>query len=128
MIRAYETGLLATLPAKKWWKRLDSNQRAVTNGFTVRHLRPLGHTSINLVPQEGIEPPHPAYKAGPLPLRIQGHIIWRHRWDSNPPDTDRQSAALPEDYYGLFFNVAPGRHPQVRLRNREKSVRTLYSL
>ena len=25
-----------------------------------------------LVPQEGIEPPHPAYKAGPLPLRIQG--------------------------------------------------------
>ena len=25
-----------------------------------------------LVPQEGIEPPHPDYKTGPLPLRIQG--------------------------------------------------------
>jgi hypothetical protein len=45
MLRAYETGLLATLPAKK------------------------------LVPQEGIEPPHPAYKTGPLPLRIQG-LYW----------------------------------------------------
>ncbi len=83
MIRAYETGLLATLPAKKWWKRLDSNQRAVTNGFTVRHLRPLSHTSINLVPQEGIEPPHPAYKTGPLPLRIQGQKNWRLVGESN---------------------------------------------
>ena len=27
-----------------------------------------------LVPQEGIEPPHPDYKTGPLPLRIQGQI------------------------------------------------------
>ena len=28
-----------------------------------------------LVPQEGIEPPHPAYKTGPLPLRIQGQKL-----------------------------------------------------
>ena len=28
-----------------------------------------------LVPQEGIEPPHPAYKTGPLPLRIQGRYL-----------------------------------------------------
>ena len=41
--------------------------------FTVWRFQPLTHTSINLVPQEGIEPPHPAYKTGPLPLRIQGH-------------------------------------------------------
>ena len=127
MIRAYETGLLATLPAKKidcveesnlvqalgaystfvsrtswcyhytirkiWWKRLDSNQRVVTNGFTVRHLRPLGHTSINLVPQEGIEPPHPAYKAGPLPLRIQGQKL-ATRGRIELPSTDRQSAIM----------------------------------
>ena len=26
-----------------------------------------------MVPQERIELPHPAYKTGPLPLRIQGH-------------------------------------------------------
>jgi hypothetical protein len=26
------------------------------------------------VPQAGIEPTHPAYKTGPLPLRIQGQI------------------------------------------------------
>ena len=29
----------------------------------------------NLVPQEGIEPPHPDYKTGPLPLRIQGQKL-----------------------------------------------------
>ena len=28
-----------------------------------------------MVPQDGIEPPHPAYKTGPLPLRIQGRLI-----------------------------------------------------
>lgn len=28
--------------------------------------------AILLVPQVGIEPTHPAYKTGPLPLRIQG--------------------------------------------------------
>jgi hypothetical protein len=34
------------------------------------------------VPQEGIEPPHPAYKTGPLPLRIQGQN-WSPMKDSN---------------------------------------------
>ena len=33
---------------------------------------PLHQTPENLVPQAGIEPTHPAYKTGPLPLRIQG--------------------------------------------------------
>jgi hypothetical protein len=28
----------------------------------------------DMVPQAGIEPTHPAYKTGPLPLRIQGHF------------------------------------------------------
>jgi len=32
-------------------------------------------TLRKLVPQEGIEPPHPDYKTGPLPLRIQGQIL-----------------------------------------------------
>lgn len=27
------------------------------------------------MPHDGIEPTHPAYKAGPLPLRIKGRII-----------------------------------------------------
>ena len=34
-------------------------------------MLPLHQRDI-LVPQDGIEPPHPAYKTGPLPLRIQG--------------------------------------------------------
>ena len=36
------------------------------------HVLPLSLIP-QLVPQDGIEPPHPAYKTGPLPLRIQGH-------------------------------------------------------
>jgi len=28
------------------------------------------------VPQERIELPHPDYKTGPLPLRIQGQNFW----------------------------------------------------
>ena len=36
----------------------------------------------------------------PLLLDHVADFVWRHRWDSNPPGTDRQSVALPEDYYG----------------------------
>ena len=36
---------LIYITEEKWWTLLDSNQRAVTSGFTVRHLRPLGQTS-----------------------------------------------------------------------------------
>ena len=45
-------------------------------------LARLRHTPNKLVPQEGIEPPHPAYKTGPLPLRIQG-LNWLLRLGSN---------------------------------------------
>lgn len=31
-----------------WWSRLDSNQCAVKNGFTVRRFQPLTHSSLNI--------------------------------------------------------------------------------
>ena len=43
-------------------------------------------TCFNMVPQDRIELPHPDYKTGPLPLRIQGQIYhiethyWNWRW------------------------------------------------
>ena len=40
----------------------------------------------------------------PLLLNYVADFVWRHRWDSNPPGTDRQSVALPEDYYGKTWS------------------------
>ena len=71
---------------------LESNQRVI-NDVAERSLKLVLSTRIELVmagyqptvipfnykrilvPQEGIEPPHPDYKTGPLPLRIQGQKL-----------------------------------------------------
>ena len=49
-----------------------------------------------VVPQDGIEPPHPAYKTGPLPLRIQGQIVGgaTETRTQNPDYAERQISNL----------------------------------
>jgi hypothetical protein len=41
---------------------------------------PEDYNGINLVPLAGIEPTHPAYKTGPLPLRIKGQNWLRRKY------------------------------------------------
>jgi hypothetical protein len=44
----------------------------VSTGLQPDAMTTSAKVAYKLVPQAGIEPTHPDYKTGPLPLRIQG--------------------------------------------------------
>ena len=48
-----------------------------------------------MVPQVGIEPTQPAYKTGPLPLRIQGHKNGALPGSRTPLDLIKSQVHLP---------------------------------
>ena len=63
---------------------------------------PLCYRGIDWLQRQDSHLRSPAYETGEddwTPLLCDN---WRRRWDSNPPGMDRQSTALPEDYYGIL--------------------------
>ena len=113
-----------------WWMRLESNQQCreagdlqspgVTSFPTHPYFGspstdrtydifvnseaqlPLCYRGIDWLQRQDSHLRSPAYETGEddwTPLLCDN---WRRRWDSNPPGMDRQSTALPEDYYGIL--------------------------
>ena len=66
------------------------------------------------MPQDGIEPPHPAYKTGPLPLRIQGQILVpRARIELTIKAY--QASVIPFNYRGINWRPHGESNSDIRL-------------
>ena len=72
-------------------------------------------SGIKLVPQDGIEPPHPAYKTGPLPLRIQGQklvcVVGFEPTASSFQTRPSTRLTLHTDKHGGHMSESNRRHP-----------------